>query len=1400
MRAIAMTISANGQTAGSAHGQRAGHVEGDLTIEHYRELLTELRSGLAERARSQEELNSLESTADEGSFGKLESLQRALDRQYQSSLAQLEERNARERQLIDDRLQAKTDSAAAIFGQETGEIERTAAAELERAERKFQEDSWLLSSILDDKSENSPKWQIERLKTQLEQTRERLAAEADQVTALYDEAVAQVEQRRQRVEPEPAPAGAPADRERALEAATVAAQTVRAQFDLLSQQFVPRLLEGWNSVVPGLLLWGALAAAGDLLLAPQALGLGRLTAAEWLIANAGVALAVVGGMLLVVYSVAVTQTTRVFEPLQQAVVDFRMQYEHWQRFAADDLQRCEHGNRARYASIVERRDKSLQQFVSTRDQRIHEASTIRERELRAAAQQRDADLLAAREQHNREMLSCESEYSREMTSLRTRCEREQGLLAKNHRLLLAEQDARRIELARHSESAWQQTLEWFANQAAALQAASRELSLAWEAIAAPEWQPPDAVPRGVRIGDFSVKLQDAAQTDSHDLIEADERPAFGTDALSSDGLAAADASCLLPAVLPFPARPSLLIKAGGAGRAQAIPILQTAMLRLLAQLPPGDVRLTIFDPVGLGENFAAFMHLADYDDLLISSRIWTEQSHIEQQLANLTEHMENVFQKYLRNEFESIEEYNAQAGEVAEPYRILIVANFPSGFSERAAARLESVMTSGGRCGVYTLISVDTGQPAPRGVDLSRLEAAANVLEWRGGCFVTCGCGPQALPFIGDAPPRAQVLTEIIRKIGELSRHIRRVEVPFYRIAPREDAYWKSDSRAVLDVPLGRAGATKLQHLRLGPGTSQHVLVAGKTGSGKSTLLHVIVMNLVLRYSPDEIEFYLIDFKKGVEFKTYAAHRLPHARVISIESDREFGVSTLERLDAILKERGDLFRLHGVQDIASFRNACADVRMPRIVLLVDEFQEFFVEDDRHSQTAALLLDRLVRQGRAFGIHVLLGSQTLGGAYSLARTTIGQMAVRIALQCSETDAHLILSEDNTAARLLTRPGEAIYNDANGMLEGNNPFQIAWLADDERDGFLVSIQKLTESRERTHEVGSRWPEPIVFEGNVPADPARNADLTALIESAVAVPAGDSGAAKLQDVSSPRIWLGDAVAITGPVTVTFSRRSGANLLIAGGDPLAAMGILSTSLVALAAQVRTLKNDTRSVIPRFCLFSVEPAPSAGGRWSRFADTLTDQFMFAGPGNAADVVGLIAAEVAQRRQQPEYSPPVFVFIDELSRFRDLRKSDDDFGFGSSGRDKGPTGGQAFADILREGPTVGVFVVVWCESYNNIDRWLSRQSLREFDMRVVFQMSVADSSNLIDSPAASRLGTNRALLYSDERGTIEKFRPYAPASEDWFVWAARHLAPTAPTSPAADEVVAADDIDQWRIT
>src|SRR6185369_8821697 len=170
-------------------------------------------------------------------------------------------------------------------------------------------------------------------------------------------------------------------------------------------------------------------------------------------------------------------------------------------------------------------------------------------------------------------------------------------------------------------------------------------------------------------------------------------------------------------------------------------------------------------------------------------------------------------------------------------------------------------------------------------------------------------------------PPSDELTTQLLKTVGSAARDAARVEVPFRLIHPGHDdqPLWHADSSAGLTIPLGRVGATRRQALALGHGTAQHVLVAGKTGSGKSTLLNILITNAALHYSPDQLEMYLIDFKKGVEFKAYASHALPHARVVAIESEREFGLSVLQKLDAELKRRGEKFRELGIANIKDAR-------------------------------------------------------------------------------------------------------------------------------------------------------------------------------------------------------------------------------------------------------------------------------------------------------------------------------------------------------------------------------------------------------------------------------------------------------------------------------------------------
>ena len=269
---------------------------------------------------------------------------------------------------------------------------------------------------------------------------------------------------------------------------------------------------------------------------------------------------------------------------------------------------------------------------------------------------------------------------------------------------------------------WQSGLERFQSSLAEIGRRCEQLFPDWGSPAAADqwrhWTPPTEIPPAVRFGQGEVQLSQIPGG-----LPKDPR------------LLPAQTDFTLPLVLPFPKHSLLLLKAAGEGRGRAVHAIQAIMLRLLTAMPPGKVRFTILDPVGLGENFSAFMHLADYDEQLVASRIWTDSGHIEQRLSDLTDHMENVIQVYLRNEFQSIDEYNRSAGEMAEPYRVLVVADFPANFSDTAAHRLKSIVASGARCGVFVLVSVDTKLPLPRQFHLADLEADALTLSWSDGQF-----------------------------------------------------------------------------------------------------------------------------------------------------------------------------------------------------------------------------------------------------------------------------------------------------------------------------------------------------------------------------------------------------------------------------------------------------------------------------------------------------------------------------------------------------------------------------------------------------------------------------------------------------------------------------------------
>jgi DNA segregation ATPase FtsK/SpoIIIE, S-DNA-T family len=357
----------------------------------------------------------------------------------------------------------------------------------------------------------------------------------------------------------------------------------------------------------------------------------------------------------------------------------------------------------------------------------------------------------------------------------------------------------------------------------------------------------------------------------------------------------------------------------------------------------------------------------------------------------------------------------------------------------------------------------------------------------------------------------------------------------------------------------------------------------------------------------------------------------------------------------------------------------------------------------------------------------------------------------------TDSRLVLSDDNPAARLLSRPGEAIYNAANGLVEGNNPFQCSWLSDEELDTYLDHIQEFSQQ----HHYEVAWKQ-VIFDGSKNADPTENTILSDILRNpGWVVPQ-----------KAVQAWVGDPIAIKEPTALQIRPQAGCNLLIVGQQEEAGLGMMVTSLLSLTTQ-------HAPGTARFYVIDFTPSDVVyADLLSNMGQILPHDVKVVNRRGLPSIMTQIADEVQDRLEADGSGKklPVYLFIYGLQRARDLRP-DEDFSYSSFGSDepKALSPAKQFSTILREGPELGIHTLVWCDTLNNLNRTLERGLLREFELRIVFQMSQEDSLHLVDSPAANKLGPYRALLLNEETGQVEKFLPYGLPAKAWLEQAAKDI-------------------------
>lgn len=817
-------------------------------------------------------------------------------------------------------------------------------------------------------------------------------------------------------------------------------------------------------------------------------------------------------------------------------------------------------------------------------------------------------------------------------------------------------------------------------------------------------------------------------------------------------------SIKMPALLPIIGGRNILIKANGKGKERARLLIQSLVLRLLATVPPNKLKLLCIDPVQLGATMAGFIKGIPE----VTGKAWFDQSEIESKLSELESHIGDVKQNYLGISYSTIEEYNSKAGQIEEPYRLLVIADFPNRFTESSARRLVSIATTGIGAGVYTLVMMDCDQAMamPRGFVLDDLERTATILYCNEDKDYPHDTSFHGADLVLDTPPEPAHFEAIIDDIKKAVSESKDIKISFPLLSQQD--WWKMNSRSGISVHIGQFGARESQYFSFNEDFLNSALVIGVPGSGKSTLLHTIISGLALTYSPSEVELYLIDCKQ-VEFKEYAKYKLPHAKVVATHGGRDFCLSVMKKLEAELEKRERILSSLGVISLDRYRASHRE-NIPRIVLIIDEFQEIFGSDDAISRKSESILDKLVRLGRAFGIHVVLASQSLSGKNSISQTIIEQMAIRIALKLrSDGDARRLLSDGNDAARYLSRPGEAIYNDQNGLKEHNRRFQVYWFDENVRHGFLKGLRLLADE--------SSFSEysPIVFDGDAPAFVQDNRKLSKIIS--------EPNWPTLQRGHAVMAWLGAPTEIKEETAAVFKRQSASNLLVIGEREYEErlVSILMSSLISIAAQQG----------PQQAKFFVFNATDVGETWHDLPiilNGLPHDIEVITRDKTKSQIMVIGDELEARRKTDENDrPAIYAFFLGLHYISSLRTPDkkpglNKFDLKSDEGGSKPPVHDIFYNILKYGPEKGIHTLLWCNRYVDLRQMLDAEVRDLFDMRVIFQSTESDSRLVIDSDMATKLGTpNRAILYDRHNSSTEKFIPYEPPSPEWLGLQANNL-------------------------
>ena len=244
---------------------------------------------------------------------------------------------------------------------------------------------------------------------------------------------------------------------------------------------------------------------------------------------------------------------------------------------------------------------------------------------------------------------------------------------------------------------------------------------------------------------------------------------------------------------------------------------------------------------------------------------------------------------------------------------------------------------------------------------------------------------------------------------------------------------------------------------------------------------------------------------------------------------------------------------------------------------------------------------------------------------------------------------------------------------------------------------------------------------------------------------------------------VWIGES-SNNAAMSHKLLRTRGQNTLIVGHNDDLADGIFASTILSLCAG----RASGHAQAPKVILVHDGIKQESLRKFAAaFSDAVTPRFAIRSAAGVDAVIAELIEEmnIREKNRAAKDAPEIVLAVRNVGQFPSLRR---DYENTENGSSKSTPAVPRFGDLLRQGPRVGIHVLMWADTFETALLCLSHSLLRECDTRIAFTMDSQDSTSLISSPNAANIGADTAILYSEQTGAVQQFRPFAWPSVEWL--------------------------------